>query len=357
MPVPKIQVIGAGPAGLAAAITLARNRCDVVVHEASGEVGHRFGGDLQGLENWTSRQDVLSELQALGFNTDFDYLPCCSGTAYDAWGRFYRMRCDKPIFYLIERGPGPSALDTALLRQALELGVEVRFNSRVEHVDFPAILATGPKAADAIAVGYHFKTSSKNGFWIICDNNLAPKGYAYLLIMNGRGTVKSCMFSGFKHEKVYVERTVSRFRELVKFDMIDSQPHGGVGNFQLPVSALVNDRPVAGEQAGLQDTLWGFGIRIAIQSGILAARALIENTNYDSLWRRTFKAPMQASAVNRALYARLGSYGMRLFLKYLASRSDVRACLRHHYQFSWSKYLLQPWATTQYDSRREGSRP
>lgn len=32
---------------------------------------------------------------------------------------------------MVERGPGPDTLDTALLRQATGLGVEVRFNSRL----------------------------------------------------------------------------------------------------------------------------------------------------------------------------------------------------------------------------------
>lgn len=46
-----INIVGAGPAGLAAAITLARAGRAVIVHEAQAEVGYRFQRDLQGLEN------------------------------------------------------------------------------------------------------------------------------------------------------------------------------------------------------------------------------------------------------------------------------------------------------------------
>ena len=78
-----IQIGGAGPAGLAAAIILARAGRRVLVHEVQREVGHRFDGDFQGLENWSTQQDT---------------------------------------FYLVERGPSPGSLDTALLEQARGLG-------------------------------------------------------------------------------------------------------------------------------------------------------------------------------------------------------------------------------------------
>ena len=188
-------------------------RC-VVVHEAQREVGHRFGGDFQGLENWSTGRDALVELRELGIATHFSALPCDRGTAYDAWGRSYRMHSAAPLFYMVERGPGEGSLDMALLSQALFLGVEVRFGSRVERLDGEGILAVGPKAADAIAVGYHFDADMADGFWIVLDEGLAPGGYAYLLVMGGRGTVKSCMFRGFKDERMHVERTLERFRRL-----------------------------------------------------------------------------------------------------------------------------------------------
>ncbi len=53
-----------GPAGLTAAITLAHAGRRVVVHEAQQEVGHRFGADLQGLENASTKDDGLDVLGA-----------------------------------------------------------------------------------------------------------------------------------------------------------------------------------------------------------------------------------------------------------------------------------------------------
>lgn len=196
-----IQVVGAGPAGLAAAITLGRSRRRVVVHEARPCVGHRFGGDLHGLENCTTTADVLDQLRELGITTDFAQLASTQVTAFDAWGGTHRIRGRHPLFYLVVRGLGEGSLDSALLKLAREVGVDVRFSSRKTSIEGPGVLATGPKAADAIAVGYHFETDMSDGIWMVLDDDVAPQGYSYLLVMQGCETVKSCMFSGLKQQR------------------------------------------------------------------------------------------------------------------------------------------------------------
>lgn len=348
----RIQVVGAGPAGLAAAITLARAGRRVLVHEAAAEVGSRFKGDHQGLENWSTENDVLDDFREHGLTCEFARIPCRGGVAFDAWGNRFEMRSESPVFYLIERGSGPGALDSALLAQARELGVEVCFNNRVRQVDGPAILAAGPRAADAIAVGFHFETSMPDGWWVVCDDDLAPQGYAYLLVMNGRGTLKSCMFSGFKRERECVARTVDRFRRLVGLDMRNPRFHGGAGNFRIPVSACSGAHPVAGEQAGFQDTLWGFGIRFAVISGVLAARSLTDGSNYDIRWREAMGPVLRAAVVNRAFYARFGNSGYSRFLRKVSNSDDARGFLRRYYGPSWIKQLIYPWARLRFRSRR-----
>lgn len=347
-----IEIAGAGPAGLAAAITLARAGRRVVVYEAHGEVGHRFQRDLQGLENWSEEEDVLAQLARLGVTTDFERMPCLSGMAYDASGRGYRIRSREALCYLVERGPGPQSLDSAMLAQARALGVEVRFNHRLARIEHAGILAVGPKAADAIAVGYHFDTTMEDGFWVICDDALAPKGYAYLLVMRGRGTVKSCMLTGFKQEALYVKRTVEAFERLAGLKMDNPRAHGGVGNFRVPASAYSGAHPTVGEQAGFQDTLWGFGMRYAIVSGVLAARSLIEGSDYDALWQRELGPELRAGIVNRALYDAFGRRGYAWLLRRQERAGDTRRFLFRLCQPTLVKSLLLPWARRRYHSKR-----
>lgn len=349
-----IEIGGAGPAGLAAAITLAKAGRRVLVHEAQPGVGYRFKGDFQGLENWSDTHDVLEQLQELGITTHFTALPFQRGEVFDAWDKRYQISGKKTLFYMLERGPGPGTLDTALLEQALDLGVELRFNSRLAQMEGTGILAAGPKAADAIAVGYHFSTDMEDGFWAILDDSLAPQGYAYLLVMQGRGTVKSCMFSGFRDERLYVERTVAAFERLVGLKMHDPKEHGGVGNFRIPGSALAGLHPVVGEQAGFQDFLLGFGMRYAIFSGVLAARSLLEGRSYETLWRDELEAPMWNGMVNRALFCLLGNRGYRWILRRNVAHSwDAHRILHGVYQAWPIKRVLLPWARRRLVSRRK----
>ena len=348
-----IQIGGAGPSGLAAAITLAKAGRRVLVHELQSDVGHRFKGDFQGLENWSGARDALALLQEMGITDEFTALPMRRGHVFDAWGKRYEVGGTKPLFYLVERGPGPGTLDRAMLQQALALGVEVRFNSRLDRLDGAGILAAGPKAPDAIAVGYHFETALEDGFWAILDDELAPKGYAYLLVMAGRGTVKTCMFAGFKQERLYVRRTVAAFERLTGMDMVNPVAHGGVGNFHIPMRAANGLHPVVGEQAGFQDFLWGFGMWHAIVSGVLAARSLLHGSDYEVLWRRELEAQMWNSMVNRALFSVLGNRGYRWILqKNEAHRWDAHRVLHGLYRPKPIKRLLLPWARTRFSSRR-----
>lgn len=346
-----ITVVGAGPAGLACAIVLARAGRRIVVRERHSTVGTRFHGDFQGLENWSDELDVLEELKVNGIDPSFDTHPVYLSTAFDAWGTRYEVRSDEPLYYLVRRGSPPGSLDVGLLCQARDLGVEVRFNDRVESIDGSSVLAIGPRVADAIAVGYVFETDMADGNWVCFDNQLAPLGYSYLLVHDGRGTVASYMFTGFKRAGEYVARTVAAFRERVGLEMRNPRPFGGFGNFRLPRSGVQGGRLVIGEQAGFQDALAGFGMRYAVRSGILAARSLIEDVDYTRLWRRELLPQLRASVTNRFLFNIAGDRGRRWMLVHRLSGDDIRAQLRRLYQPSPLMSLLFPLARWRHRAR------
>ena len=351
-----IQIAGAGLAGLSAAITLAIAGRNVIVRESRAVVGARFNGDFQGLENWTGSVDVIDWLKSLGVECDFHYQPFSYGTAFDAWGESYPISSNQPLFYLVERGPGAESLDSALLRKALAVGVEVKFNDKVTQLSGPGIIATGPKAADAIAVGYHFETTMQDGFWIILDDELAPEGYSYLLVMNGRGTVKTCIFSGFKQQDLLLRKTIKSFENLIGLKMNNPKFHGGVGNFNLPKRGSSGIHPNVGEMAGFQDFLWGFGMRFAIHSGFLAANSLLYNNSYENMWRTELEQQMRSASVNRWIFNQLGNRGYRKLLqKNVVGNWDARLKLNKIYRPTWFNQLLSPIALWRIGLKRKDS--
>lgn len=343
----RIEIVGAGPAGLVCAIMLAKAGHPVIVREWHETVGTRFHSDFQGLENWSDRRDVLDELRDAGVEAGFMAHPVYEGVVFDAWGEAYPVKGERPLYYLVHRGTQDGSLDRSLLEQATKLGVEVHFGDRVETPPSPAVLAIGPRVADAIAAGYVFETDQPDGNWIAFNNTLAPLGYAYLLIHNGRGTLASCMFTGFKRQAEHVDRATEFFSDKVGLEMRNPRPFGGFANFRLPRTAVQGGHPVVGEQAGFQDALAGFGMRYAMRSGILAARSMIEDHDYTRLWRKELLPQLRAGMANRFIFNNIGERGWRWAVRGL-SRSDTAAKLYRLYQPSFLTRLIYPIASWRY---------
>jgi len=333
-----IRIIGAGPAGLSAAINLAKKKYKVIVYEKNPDVGMRFHNDFQGLENWSTEEDVMNLLQALSININFFNKPFYSGFLYGP-SINAEIKSKKPFFYLVKRGTDPDSLDNALKKQALELGVSIIFNSRLDRRDGD-IVATGPQKPKIFAIGETFDTNLKDGAIIILDDNIAPKGYAYLLINDNRATLAAIIFEKFKHCNQYLEKTIEKFKEITNFDITSPKKFVGYGSFSIPESAVRENRLYVGEAAGFQDFLFGFGIRYAMKSGYLAAKSIIDNVDYDELWKRDFNHQLQTSSSNRTLYATFGNFVYDYLIKRTKNSRDPRKFWNKLYNRSLSKKIL-----------------
>jgi len=345
-----ISICGAGPAGLVGAITLAKAGRRVIVYERHADVGSRFHNDLQGLENWTTEDDVLEELAAFGVEANFTAAPFHEAVLFGPDGREHVYRSPQPMAYIVHRGTVPDSLDLGLKAQALAAGVEIRFSEACRQLPDGGIVAEGPHGADAIGVGYLFDTDRADGAFIALSNDLAPQGYAYLLIQGGRGTVMSWLYDDFHNERQYLDRTVEFFQRNAGLVMRNPRHTGGAANFLLPHSARRGELLFAGEAAGFQDALWGFGMRFAMVSGHLAARAILGNApaDYDQLWGRRLGGHLRAALVNRSIYRRLGNRGFNRLLQeidqFMRLRPDGRRWLQGYTAPKLWKSLYFPLA-------------
>jgi flavin-dependent dehydrogenase len=337
-----IKIIGAGPAGLAAAINLAINNYKVIVYEKNADVGMRFNNDFQGLENWSSEEDILNLLKTMSISTDFFNKPFFRGWLY---GPFTSAEIESvhPLFYLIKRGKGPDTLDNCLKKQALGLGVNIIFGTCVDDKD-GNIIATGPRRPSIIAIGITFETNLKDIAMVILNDTIAPKGYAYLLVSDKKATLATVLFEQFKQGNQYLEKAIKKFKEILNLEIKNSKKFAGFGNFFVSKSATKEDKIYVGEAAGFQDSLFGFGIRYALKSGYLAAKSIVENKDYNILWKTDFNRQLQTSLSNRAFYELFSGFIYDYLVEKTQKSKDPRDFWLKLYNPSLSRKIIYPIA-------------
>lgn len=346
-----IRIAGAGPAGLAAAIVLGRHGRRVELFERHPQVGSRLAGSVHGVENWTSPQDFRDELQAMRIAPSFDCHPCRELVITD--GRRTRVvSSEQPLFYFVLRGDAPGALERGLLDQAREVGVAVKLGQPA-----PAsadIVATGGQSDHSFCVeaGLRFRTRAPDLALALVHPDAAPGGYAYLLIRAGMGSLCTVLFHRLRDARRALHEAQRLIARVATFDVIDPQPTGGYGSLRVPGAFGDAHAKRVGEAAGVQDALWGFGIRKALSCGFLAAHAELAGQSWSAAAAERFDPGMRASVVNRLLWELAAWRGFSLFVSRLQRAGDLRSALGAVHGERWLHRLLYPLARARLGKRR-----
>lgn len=297
----RVQILGAGLAGLSAAITLAKSGYEVDVFERNKDVGGRFHGDLQGLENWSEKKDILDDFKRMNIDINFHFDPFSRITAANSLKINEVSTPKRPLYYLVKRGTVPGSLDLGLKEQAQDAGVKIHFEESIPDAD---IVATGPISEHVVGTvkGITFKTDLEDTAAVLFDNEAAFKGYAYLLVTNGYGCMSTVLLDNLKTVNSCFERTKEIFSDIYEFNIEEPKKCGGVGCFTIKKRFKEGNTLFVGEAAGLQDLFLGFGMKYAITSGFLAARSIINGEDYDEVIKSSFKNKLKAGVVNRYLW-------------------------------------------------------
>ncbi len=339
-----IKILGAGISGLTAAINLAKDGHRVQVFDSAQTSGKRFSGDLQGLENWTRAQNVIEEIKKMNIETDF---------YYKAFDKVFLTNCvDEvevkfkiPLFYLVKRGAIKGSLDQSLKNQAKAAGVKLNFDAKAKE-NLMNIVATGPKPKVHIAIdrGIVFNTHLEDIAALIINNEAAYRGYSYLLVAGGYG----CMCTVVFHDLTKVSRCWSRtkqiFEKLFDLNIKNAHPCGGIGDFQLPMKLKTDNRLYVGEAAGIQDVLFGFGIRSSMVSGYLASQSIVHDSNYVKLINRRLTNHSKATVVDRFLWEKMGKDNYEFLFRKIKETKDPWLLFNQLYSFSFKHRLLYPLA-------------
>lgn len=341
MPQP-IRIAGAGPSGLAAAIALARAGRAVEVHEAKRDVGVRFIGDIQIIEGSSEREPVPDFLDRIGIERNFYFRPALWATFYDHRGNGRTVTSQDPFGYFIHRGAEEGTLDRGLLAQARALGANVLFNSRLKPEDAD-IVATGPAAPDGLAREMTWQTDEAERVDVYFNHHLAPGGYAYLFILDGIATFGCAIVADFKKIDEYFDHSLVAAQRMSPFT-VPAETRTGYSymNFHIKAQATQGGARWVGEAAGFQDYLFGLGIRYALTSGWLAARSILEERDFDELWKAELGAKQETSLVNRFLYEAGGNTGLAMFVKQASRAKDFNGYLAGWHARAWWKRLLSP---------------
>ena len=308
----EVHVLGAGLSGLAAATILARSGKEVHVHEIRKDSGARFDGDFQGIENWTSEVDFFDEMAEWGFDTNM--------FKSDAFGIIDLIHPDDVVthpetdgvaFRVVERGTSSHTIDQGFKRMALEAGVKIHYGVRKppEECD---IVAAGPRESSAVAYGEIFETTHRNIVAFQLNDKLAPGAYSYLIIIDGIGLICTCLWRKQRNSGRYLDETIAWYEDNYDLNRKPIKRVGGKGDFGLPTKYEHEGRFYVGEAGGLQDFMWGFGMRYAITSGVISAKAILGELDYEKEIRGRLVPLVRASAVNRFLMNRVGDRGFKI---------------------------------------------
>lgn len=303
-----IKILGAGPAGLTAAITLAKANKEVEVYEIGSRPKPNFCVAVHSFRNYGREYNAIKKLEKIvklpmmrKIYKVFKFSPSL---------KMSEVVSRKPIFYTFLRGNDKRSLDSFLLSQAKKLGVKFYFNKTIPENE-ANIIATGAKRIDGIAFGYHYyDLNIENAVYLFYDNDYAPHGYAYILPYTKNSgdviTTTFCSPSDYSKIEKYFNKMIEK-NEIIK-DAIKGATKVckvvGYGNFDIPLTAIKNERLYVGEAAKFQDASKGFGVKFAILSGYLAAKSIMNGEKYDDLWKKEFLDDLIYYFKRRIIYQR-----------------------------------------------------
>jgi len=331
-----IEIAGGGVAGLTAAIQLKKSGLDPIVFDKETQIGAGRYGDFEGLENWIYTHDMPSFFDEAGF--DFNQIttyPITRFMVHTQHNKPTPIHQNQPFFYMVKRGAEPTDLDHQLYLQCSRMGVQFELGNKAPencHIN-----ATGTQKAAAYIQGINFNTQMNDQVHLLLGHQFAPKGYAYLIIIDGKGTLATA-YKKPKNSEIDLLENAKEYFGSVGIRIKNGQSFGSRGSFSLPFGMWKQPFQI-GEAGGFQDYLFGFGIRMSMMSGRAAALSLTGREEEARMIIKELNQKRRLSFVNRILYERLTDDQLAGVAEKLSNTSNPLSVLSGAYAWNFRNIL------------------
>ncbi len=271
----------------------------VEVLDTARGVGSPAGPHTEGLRNY-GRVDALQELRVQGL----EIRPFATAHSTIRRSRRHTNVLHGPAYYLILRGDTESCLDRQLYERARDAGAEFRFGVRADPGAVDIVASGRPQDHLSLySVGYTFSRDGspmdQGTLYALLDSDIAPGGYFAMAPGPAANSLYTVAWTDLDpaslRRRVAAAEKLPWVRELLGTSRRVGEIEGGAYFADDPIAEAVapNGALRAGEAAGFQDAIAGYGVRYALLTGALAARSLLEGADYRALLRETFGTEFQ----------------------------------------------------------------
>jgi len=345
----KTNIVGAGIAGMTAAINLSKFGKSVIIYEKNKSIGSSRDGDYEGIENWIFSENLTNSKTLCGI--EFNGIP-----KYPIFEFFVHLNGVKPLkikslepfFYLVKRGDDSDSFDSYLAEVCDSLNVKFLFNKTYD-INKADINATGSNHAAAYIRGAQIFTDLPNQVHLLLGKEFAPMGYAYLIINDGLGTLATA-FKKSNRTNDPLNPCIDYFKNL-GFDFEIKEKFASRGSFNLPKIWGIKKPITIGEAGGYQDYLFGFGMRMAMYSGLYAAYKLSGKNYQANILNHELNVKRRISYINRLLFENLSNDKFKYWVNIFEKSNKPLNILRTAYDWNWKKIIKSIKLTNNYAIR------
>ncbi|OAT81276.1 NAD(P)/FAD-dependent oxidoreductase [Desulfotomaculum copahuensis] len=309
----KVAIIGAGPAGLACALTLERHGIAPAVFEArtkSGELFPHVAGFLQLMS-----RPLPDQVLHLRRQFHLPVVPLNTIKRIDMHTPNVSRSITGRLGYFFQRGQDENAVESvfsAHLRTPVFYNRHADWRALARHYDYVVVADGQPATARTLGCWQNLLQTWVRGAIVLgnfdphtlimwLNTKYARHTYAYLTPASNRRASLVLILNDATRDEI--EHRWQLFWEIEKFSYHMVQHFSLEHNSGFVYPHQVGNVLLAGNAGGFIEPFLGFGMLAALRSGVYAGRAIAEGRSYEELVHDLHQEIIEALAIRQTMNA------------------------------------------------------